>query len=151
MCDWFVSGSEPGIVRCWKHPTAICVQRFDDSLNPAIHITYRISLRSSSSPEPRDPPLRGVDISVDLRKRKAFVRLMGFRCERARRRTDPVKGPPDAGRIETLRGSHRRSQAITEKGGFLWFFGLFCVNDPSAGSPTETLLRLLLPLDDKVH
>ena len=38
---------------------AICVQRFDDSLNPAIHITYRISLRSSSLPEPRDPPLRG--------------------------------------------------------------------------------------------
>ena len=26
-----------------------------------------------------------------------------------------------------------------------------CVNDPSAGSPTETLLRLLLPLSDKVH
>ena len=25
------------------------------------------------------------------------------------------------------------------------------VNDPSAGSPTETLLRLLLPLDDKVY
>ena len=24
------------------------------------------------------------------------------------------------------------------------------VNDPSAGSPTETLLRLLLPLSDKV-
>ena len=24
-------------------------------------------------------------------------------------------------------------------------------NDPSAGSPTETLLRLLLPLSDKVH
>ena len=47
------------MIRCWKHPIAICVQRFDDSLNPAIHITYRISLRSSSSPEPRDPPLRG--------------------------------------------------------------------------------------------
>ena len=28
-----------------------------------------------------------------------------------------------------------------------WIFG----NDPSAGSPTETLLRLLLPLSDKVH
>ena len=26
-----------------------------------------------------------------------------------------------------------------------------CANDPSAGSPTETLLRLLLPLSDKVH
>ena len=25
-----------------------------------------------------------------------------------------------------------------------------CANDPSAGSPTETLLRLLLPLNDKV-
>ena len=26
-----------------------------------------------------------------------------------------------------------------------------CANDPSAGSPTETLLRLLLPLNDKVR
>ena len=26
-----------------------------------------------------------------------------------------------------------------------------CVNDPSAGSPTDTLLRLLLPLSDKVY
>ena len=25
------------------------------------------------------------------------------------------------------------------------------VNDPSAGSPTETLLRLLLPLSDKIY
>ena len=35
--------------------TAICVQRFDDSLNSAIRITYRISLRSSSLREPRYP------------------------------------------------------------------------------------------------
>jgi hypothetical protein len=27
----------------------------------------------------------------------------------------------------------------------------FFVNDPSAGSPTETLLRLLLPLGDKLY
>jgi hypothetical protein len=27
---------------------------------------------------------------------------------------------------------------------------LTCVNDPSAGSPTETLLRLLLPLDIQI-
>ena len=33
----------------------MCVQRFDDSLNSAIHTTYRISLRSSSLREPRDP------------------------------------------------------------------------------------------------
>jgi hypothetical protein len=39
---------------------AICVQRFDDSLSPAIRITYRISLRSSSIGEPRYPLLRVV-------------------------------------------------------------------------------------------
>jgi hypothetical protein len=38
--------------------SARCVQRFDDSLNSAIHITYRISLRSSSMREPRDPLLK---------------------------------------------------------------------------------------------
>ena len=37
---------------------AMCVQRFDDSLNSAIHITYRVSLRSSSMREPRDPLLK---------------------------------------------------------------------------------------------
>ena len=44
---------------------AMCVQRFDDSLNSAIHITYRISLRSSSMPEPRDPLLK---VLIDLLK-----------------------------------------------------------------------------------
>jgi len=40
--------------------SATCVQRFDDSLNSAIRITYRISLRSSSLREPRYPSLRVV-------------------------------------------------------------------------------------------
>ncbi len=39
---------------------AMCVQRFDDSLRSAIHITYRISLRSSSLREPRHPLLKVV-------------------------------------------------------------------------------------------
>ena len=39
---------------------AICVQRLDDSRNSAIHIRYRISLRSSSLWEPRYPLLRVV-------------------------------------------------------------------------------------------
>jgi hypothetical protein len=43
---------------------AMCVQRFDDSLNSAIHTTYRISLRSSSMPEPRDPLLKVVIITL---------------------------------------------------------------------------------------
>ena len=41
--------------------SAICVQRFDDSLNSAIHTTYRVLLRSSSIHEPRDPPLKVVN------------------------------------------------------------------------------------------
>ncbi len=41
--------------------SARCVQRFDDSRS-AIRITYRISLRSSSSQEPRYPLLKVVDI-----------------------------------------------------------------------------------------
>lgn len=32
---------------------------------------------------------------------------------------------------------------------FTWKI-FWCGNDPSAGSPTETLLRLLLPLNDRV-
>jgi hypothetical protein len=44
--------------------SATCVQRFDDSLNSAIRITYRISLRSSSLREPRYPLLRVVLIVV---------------------------------------------------------------------------------------
>ena len=31
------------------------------------------------------------------------------------------------------------------------FVGATGVNDPSAGSPTEALLRLVLPLSDKVY
>ena len=38
--------------------SAMCVQRFDDSRNSAIHITYRISLRSSSMSESRDSLLK---------------------------------------------------------------------------------------------
>lgn len=39
---------------------ATCVQRFDDSQTSAIHITYHISLCSSSLHEPRDPSLKVV-------------------------------------------------------------------------------------------
>jgi hypothetical protein len=46
--------------------SARCVQRFDDSLNSAIHITYRISLRSSSMREPRDPLLKVVFCFIGL-------------------------------------------------------------------------------------
>ncbi len=46
----------------------MCVQRFDDSRKSAIHITYRISLRSSSMREPRDPLLKVLKIILNLIK-----------------------------------------------------------------------------------
>ena len=45
---------------------ARCVQRFNDSLNSAIHITYRNSLRSSSMREPRDPLLKVILVYNDF-------------------------------------------------------------------------------------
>ena len=45
---------------------AMCVQRFDDSLNSAIHTTYRISLRSSSMREPRDPLLKVLTFVINI-------------------------------------------------------------------------------------
>ena len=50
----------------------MCVQRFDDSRNSAIHTTYRISLRSSSMREPRDPLLKVLTFHVLQFRRKAF-------------------------------------------------------------------------------
>ena len=44
-----------------KAGSATCVQKFDDSLDSAIRITYRISLRSSSLWEPRHPLLKVVE------------------------------------------------------------------------------------------
>ena len=62
-------GVVPGVPR-----TATCVQRFDDSLNSAIRITYRILLRSSSMREPRYP-LLGV---VLLLKYKLTIDVVKF-------------------------------------------------------------------------
>jgi hypothetical protein len=71
---------------------ARCVQRFDDSLNSAIHITYRISLRSSSMREPRDPLLKVVLIACD-RKRRTFYTVSSL-CVKTRA---PPKGDPRGG------------------------------------------------------
>ena len=55
--------------------SAMCVQRFDDSLNSAIHITYRVSLRSSSMCEPRDPLLKVLFVIIRLHLlHKLFVK-----------------------------------------------------------------------------
>ena len=103
--------------------SARCVQRFDDSLNSAIHITYRISLRSSSMREPRDPLLKVLFCynNIDVH----YIMFVKSTSEFQVKRFTGVYGY-----------SFKPLVAIT--------------NDPSAGSPTETLLRLLLPLNDQV-
>jgi hypothetical protein len=50
-----------------------------------------------------------------------------------------------------VRGRARQSnKGIINKGWEVYPEGQRLFNDPSAGSPTETLLRLLLPLNDQV-
>ena len=66
----------------------MCVQRFDDSLNSAIHTTYRISLRSSSMPEPRDPLLKVLIFvfTEDTATTKVFVGPRGRQAHRGNER-----------------------------------------------------------------
>ena len=61
---------------------AMCVQRLDDSLNSAIHINYRISLRSSSMPEPRDPLLK---VLTNFANRSDCILQTAFRIVSGRR------------------------------------------------------------------
>jgi hypothetical protein len=128
---------------------AMCVQRFDDSLNSAIHITYRISLRSSSMPEPRDPLLK-----VLIHFRNAYERRReGSDYKKpARGYTKRVLVGPPAGAL--VRGCDAPGAEIPPRQQFgnvhIGFGSCKLGNDPSAGSPTETLLRLLLPLNDRV-
>ena len=60
-CAWW-EGESTLKQACFRTTgSAMCVQRLDDS-HSAIRITYRISLRSSSSQEPRYPLLKVVSV-----------------------------------------------------------------------------------------
>ena len=114
---------EPTLREVWSQgypATAICVQRFDDSLNSAIRITYRISLRSSSLLEPRYPLLRVVqrfvfffrvnekNVSSKLRKGVKIIihRSMGFSRSVG----------PEAQPSEEKNSSHRTAYTIVHRG-----------------------------------
>ena len=139
---------------------ATCVQRLDGSRDSAIHTTYRISLRSSSMREPRYPLPRVIFFSLALASGAsplaaiagalAFIVFLGviprripaiIQLARRARGTRPV-GPR---RQQTPPRQHVLSRVQRS------CFSRGNDNDPSAGSPTETLLRLLLPLNDKVQ
>ena len=61
--------------------SAMCVQGFDDSLNSAIHTTYRISLRPSSLRLPRHPwfaIVKVVFLSAEPEEKKSSSDWLGF-------------------------------------------------------------------------
>ena len=145
--------------------SARCVQRFDDSLNSAIHITYRISLRSSSMREPRDPLLKVVlklsvnkDQLVHSKTLKSWYDIdrEESKSSQKSKTSEPFKLNEKPQRISNtiynrctggeVEKAIRRAHTPKSQHQPYHFFS----NDPSAGSPTETLLRLLLPLNDQV-
>jgi hypothetical protein len=103
----------------------MCVQRFDDSLNSAIHITYRISLRSSSMPEPRDPLLKVLNLFFDIPQTTQNSRVW-----------DPLAGA-DQPKPVVKRRACQSNKGNINKGWEIYPEGQFLCNDPSAGSPTE--------------
>eukprot|EP00308_Calcidiscus_leptoporus_P001392 CAMPEP_0119351916 /NCGR_PEP_ID=MMETSP1334-20130426/1184_1 /TAXON_ID=127549 /ORGANISM="Calcidiscus leptoporus, Strain RCC1130" /LENGTH=310 /DNA_ID=CAMNT_0007364829 /DNA_START=3318 /DNA_END=4251 /DNA_ORIENTATION=+ len=163
--------------------SAICVQRFDDSLNSAIRTTYRISLRSSSLREPRYPSagvvcwllkrtpdtdartprgderrrasgLKGIPDASAAQKRARETTEDGKKEVRPRRKRRRRPAPPPRGGrrsdAASPEGSPRSRRARRDSETVRTVRCGKTGNDPSAGSPTETLLRLLLPLNDKV-
>ncbi|KAF3437847.1 hypothetical protein FNV43_RR20603 [Rhamnella rubrinervis] len=148
---------------------ATCVQRLDGSRDSAIHTKYRISLRSSSMREPRYPLPRVV---LTYRIRRSAPDAHHLWAAGAMLDSFEFLGAVCAGVSFVRRGRRRQRASASEArvacppaGGFglaprppvvfYGFTGRSAVqgfnNDPSAGSPTETLLRLLLPLNDKVQ
>jgi hypothetical protein len=66
----------------------MCVQDFDDSLNSAIHTTYRISLRSSSLREPRYPLLKVVSRFLLHTEEISLFFLFSFGLKKKKKRRD---------------------------------------------------------------
>ncbi|PHT26382.1 Regulator of rDNA transcription protein 15 [Capsicum baccatum] len=145
---------------------ATCVQGLDGSRDSAIHTKYRISQCSSSMPELRYPLSRVIFVyrstgPPDARRgRGARGRLsiqVFLGVFRARVCWSPaaLAGVHALGLGRGARAECRSTPPARTPQLLNTFIGSFCCvgfdNDPSAGSPTETLLRLLLPLNDKVQ
>ncbi len=134
--------------------STICVQVPVGSRNPAIHNAYRTSLRPSSLFEPRHPSLKVVCSKGSRHKRgngfkhRSAIAPREEQWQQERERAEASLAPQPARASMRVAEAHPHTDAHRRI-----HMGLFgtCANDPSAGSPTETLLRLLLPLSDKVH
>ena len=114
------------------------IRWFTDSAN---HTTYRISLRSSSLREPRHPLLRVISVNTSF---SSLLKRSGDK--KGKLHTRKLQGV--YGRVKIQTHPRRMSSYLRKT---IHSVGWIIFNDPSAGSPTETLLRLLLPLNDKVQ
>ena len=108
------------------------------SVRPAIHVPSRGSPRSSSTGEPSDPPFGALHSEFDARQTRVpsiFPTKLG--------KSRTTEGDASCEDGASLRPERRRplGARIYEQN----------VNDPSAGSPTDTLLRLLLPLNGRAR
>ena len=137
---------------------ATCVQRLDGSRDSAIHTTYRISLRSSSMREPRYPLPRVIFFLLALAPTETLSGSPVPQLYRVPWRHPAPYSDQQPTRPEGREGGGRwgREGGKRLRGSILSRVRRSCFrrgndNDPSAGSPTETLLRLLLPLNDKVQ
>ena len=143
--------------------SAVYVQIPVGSRNSASRNAYHTSLRPSSLFEPRHPSLKVVRKQSPCggyRQRENetthYIEDNTLCPDKARTQTSAGIPGSHGSRSLTPSSDHRLAEnPPTDEGSQGVVHGesveTHCVNDPSAGSPTETLLRLLLPLSNKVH
>ena len=122
--------------------SATCVQNSIDSRNSAIHNAYHTSLHPSSTFEPRHPSLKVVSPHCRHAIRFGLVTdVRGGTDQTSTRAVRDLYTQRNKGCMDTPSLTHCCARRYVDSA---W-------NDPSAGSPTETLLRLLLPLSGLVY
>ncbi|PHT26705.1 hypothetical protein CQW23_33681 [Capsicum baccatum] len=146
---------------------ATYVQRHYGSRDSAIHTKYRILQCSSSMRELRYPLRRVVFVyrrstgppdarrGLGARGRLSIQVFLGAFHAGVRWSPAALPGVRAPGTGGGARVEYRSTPPTWTPQLLNTFAGSFCCagfdNDPSAGSPTETLLQLLLPLNDKVQ
>jgi hypothetical protein len=120
-------------------PSAMCVQNFDESRFCNSHYVSHFAAFFIDARAKRSIAESCLGFLVfQLR----IVKKIKQKTIEARPDAPPKRDRPDQSPV------HRSTRAASQS--FTTSNDPRITNDPSAGSPTETLLRLLLPLDDQV-
>ena len=111
-------------------------------------ITLRCALHRCSSRDIRRWKLYRTKVFTHFRISAQWFQDTGSRSRKGGRSNSALLLPPSFLMKELMLSPSLTNNLTVD--GSQWFKRIRA-NDPSAGSPTETLLRLLLPLSDKVH